>query len=74
MQLQCFLKGTDGREHLKDTIVLKVVMGQGQNFLTQVGSGQFFVARVGLGQPSMVWVWKISPKKSNFSIFFHWIK
>jgi len=24
---------------------------------------------LGLGQPSMVWVWKISPKMSNFSFF-----
>jgi len=33
--------------------------------------GQIFVARVGPGQTSLVWVWiwKISPKKSNFSIF-----
>jgi len=35
-------------------------MGQGQKFLTQVG----------LGQPSLVWVWKISPKNHNFSIIF----
>jgi len=34
-----------------------LVMGQGQNFLTQVGSGE----------PSMVWIWKISPQKcQNF--------
>jgi len=31
------------------------------------GSGQFFVARVRSGQPSLVWVWKISPK--NHKIF-----
>jgi len=48
-------------------------MGPGQKFLTRVGSDQFFVARVGSGQPFMVWVRirKISPKTSNFSIFFH---
>jgi len=28
------------------------------------------VAQVGSGQPSMVWVWKISPKNVKFSIFF----
>jgi len=31
-----------------------IVMGQGQNFLTQVGSGQLFVAQVESGQPSLV--------------------
>jgi len=49
-----------------------LVMGPGQNFLTQVGSGQFFVAWVRSGQPFMVWVWiwKISPRNVKFSIFF----
>jgi len=56
--------------------MVKVVMGPGQKFLTRVGSGQFFVARVASGQPFMGWVgiWKISPKKSNFSIFSLWVK
>jgi len=30
-------------------------------------SGQNFVAQAGLGQPSLVWVWKFSPK--NFKFF-----
>jgi len=32
---------------------------------------QFFVACVRLGQPSLVWVWKISPKNNKFLILFH---
>jgi len=36
-----------------------LVMGPDQTFLTQVR----------LGQPSLVWVWKISPKIPNFAIF-----
>jgi len=37
-----------------------LVMCLGQNFLTRVGSGQ----------PSMLWVWKISPKNVKFFNFF----
>jgi len=39
-------------------------------------SGQFFVALVGSGQPFLVWVWvwKISPKNPNFSIFLFGFK
>jgi len=50
-------------------IGLGVVMGPGQNFLTQVGS--IFVTRVRLGQPSivLVLVWKISPKNITFFNF-----
>jgi len=40
-------------------------MDPGQKFL-----GQFFVTRVSLGQPSLVWVWKISPKNIKFFNFF----
>jgi len=49
----------------------ELVMGPGQNFLTQAGSDQFFVARVGSGQLFMVWVWiwKISPKNVKFQFF-----
>jgi len=43
-----------------------VVMGPGQKYLTQVRLGEFFVAQVKPGQPSLVWVWIISPKNSNF--------
>jgi len=46
-------------------------MGPGQKFLTQVGSGQ----------PSLVWVWKISPKNPKyFNILLfgskksHWVR
>jgi len=34
-----------------------------------IGSDQIFVARVRSGQPSLVWVWKISPNNPKFSIF-----
>jgi len=37
-----------------------IVMGGDKKFLTWVGSGQ----------PSMVWVWKISPKNVKFFNFF----
>jgi len=47
-----------------------VVMGPGQKLLTRVRSGQYFVARIVSGQPSMVWVWKISPKNVKFLILF----
>jgi len=30
------------------------------------GLGQLFVSQVGSGQPSLVWVWKISPKNPKF--------
>jgi len=52
----------------KEKISFCLVMGLGQKLLTQVRSGQFFFARAVSGQPSMVWVWKISPKTSNFSL------
>jgi len=47
-----------------------LVMCRGQNFLTWVSLGQLFVARVRSGQPSLVWVWKISSKNTNFFQFF----
>jgi len=37
-----------------------IAMGPGQNSLIRVGSGQ----------PSMVWVWKISPKNVKLFIFY----
>jgi len=50
---------------------MQLVMGLGQDFLTQVGSDQFFVAWVGLGH---LWFGfefgKFPLKMSNFSIFF----
>jgi len=35
-----------------------------------MGPGQIFLIRVRSGQPSLVWVWKISPKNIKF---FHFI-
>jgi len=43
--------------------VLQLVMGPGQFSL--LGLGQ-----VGSGQPSLAWVWKISPKDVKFFSFF----
>jgi len=47
------------------------MIGQGQKIWP--GLGQFFVARAGPGRVSQfmvwVWIWKISPKMSNFAIF-----
>jgi len=46
-----------------------VVIGPGQKILARVWLGQFFVAGVRLGQPSVVWVWKISPQIPNPKFF-----
>jgi len=35
-----------------------------------MGLSQKFLIQVRLGQPSLVWVWKISPKIPKFSHFF----
>jgi len=35
-----------------------------------MGPGPKFLIRVGSGQPSMVWVWKISPKNGKYFNFF----
>jgi len=50
-------------------MVVIIVMGRDQNFLTWVRS--IFVAQVRLGKLSVVWVRKISPKNSKFCKFFH---
>jgi len=39
-------------------------------FWPGLGWVKFFEARVGSGQPSIVWVWKISPKNVKFFNFF----
>jgi len=54
------------------SLPITLVMGPGQNILTQIGLGQFLAARVGSDQPLMVWVWirKISPKNIKFFNFF----
>jgi len=44
-------------------------MGPDQNFLTRVEWDQIFVAQVGSDKPSLVWVWKISPKNPKFFNF-----
>jgi len=44
-------------------------MGPAQNLLTWVGSIFCCLGQVGLGQPSLVWVWKISPKTNKFFNF-----
>jgi len=40
-------------------------MDLGQKNLTRVGLGQCFVTCVWSGQPSMVWVWRITPKNAK---------
>jgi len=45
------------------------VMGSGQKILTWVLLGQIFSSWVGPGQPSLVWVWKFSPKNTKFFYF-----
>jgi len=49
---------------------LGLVMGLSQKCLTRVESGQYFIAQVGSGLPSLVWVWKISPKNQKIFYFF----
>jgi len=46
--------------------------GSGSKFFGPNGVNFLLLGRV--GQPSLVWVWKISPKIPNFSIFFLWVK
>jgi len=49
-----------------------LVMGLGQNFLTQVRSGKYFVTQVGSDQVSHLWFGfgRFPLKISNISIFF----
>jgi len=52
--LECLLFSTSAK--------FQVVMGPGSIFC--------YTGQVGLGQPSLVWVWKVSPKNLKFLIFF----
>jgi len=47
--------------------VVKIVMGPVQKIWPGPGGVHFLL--LGSGEPSLVWVWKISPKNTKFSFF-----
>jgi len=66
---QKVLGGMAGRPLIYCGSKVKLRLGQGP-YLVEIAPGQKHPGWVGSGKPSMVWVWKISPKNVKFFNFF----